>query len=117
MQEHDQDVEDKELTDLYAVLSQEQPPSSMDDKILAEARKAVEPAVFAKKASGPFSNWAVPVSLAAVIVLSVTVVVMIEKERPYSLTSQPEQPVLERMAESKSVGPKKDTQKNRYRKN
>ena len=112
MQEHDQDVEDKELTDLYAVLSQEQPPSSMDDKILAEAHKAVEPVVFAKKASGPFSNWAVPVSLAAVIVLSVTVVVMIEKERPYSLTSQPEQPVLERMAESKSVGPKKDTQKN-----
>lgn len=106
MQDNDQDKDDKYLSDLYSELSQEQPSASLDEKILSEARKEVgqqsvisendssgsEPDYsFRKKSAGPFSgNWGVPLSLAAVIVLSVSVVVMIEKDRPYSLTSPPE---------------------------
>jgi hypothetical protein len=101
MQDHDQDTDDKYLSDIYASLKQEQPSCEQDEKILAAARKPVatddaavaksNSSLIPKKAAGPFSGrWAVPVSLAAVIVLSVTVVVMIERERPYSLTSEPE---------------------------
>ena len=101
MQDHDQDTDDKYLSDIYASLKQEQPSSEQDEKILAAARKEVvtdnavvtksNSSLIPKKAAGPFSGrWAVPVSLAAVIVLSVTLVVMIERERPYSLTGMPE---------------------------
>ncbi|KPJ96608.1 MAG: hypothetical protein AMJ55_01900 [Gammaproteobacteria bacterium SG8_15] len=101
MQDHDEDTDDKYLSDIYASLKQEQPSSEQDEKILAAARKPVatddaavtksNSSLIPKKAAGPFSGrWAVPVSLAAVIVLSVTLVVMIERERPYSLTSEPE---------------------------
>lgn len=101
MQDHDQDTDDKYLSEIYASLKQEQPSSEQDEKILAAARKEVvtdnavvtkgDSSLIPKKAAGPFSGrWAVPVSLAAVIVLSVTLVVMIERERPYSLTSMPE---------------------------
>jgi hypothetical protein len=96
MQDQDQDTDDKYLSDLYAELKQEQPSSALDEKILAAARETVSSEsnvsdFIPKKAAGPFSGrWTVPVSLAAVIVLSVTLVVMIERERPYSLTGMPE---------------------------
>ena len=107
-QEHDQDSDDKSLSDLYAELSQEQPSSALDEKILAEAHKAVATdyttSLIPKKSSGPFSGkWTVPVSLAAVIVLSVTLLLMIEKERPYSITSMPEPPRVERKASQPNV--------------
>ncbi|HEY5602153.1 MAG TPA: hypothetical protein VIM41_03515 [Gammaproteobacteria bacterium] len=100
MQDHDQEPDDKFLSELYTGLSQEQPRAELDAKILAEAREVVATGKLeqyaARKASGPFQGrWTVPVSLAAVIVLSVTVVVMIERERPYSLTSSPETPRIE----------------------
>lgn len=110
MRDNETDTDDKYLSDLYSELSQEQPSESLDAKILSAARAEVSqskensdlspPGVssdaspdysFRKNNSGPFSgNWRIPVSLAAVIVLSVAVVVTIEKERPYSLTSPPE---------------------------
>ena len=95
MQDNDRDEDDKYLSDLYSELSQEQPSASLDEKILSQARhevteqktSGVETGVqgesFPKKGAGPFSGrWTAPVSLAAVIVLSVTVVVMIERDRP-----------------------------------
>ncbi|WP_455220924.1 hypothetical protein [Kaarinaea lacus] len=95
MQDNDNDADDKYFSDLYASLKQEQPSSELDEKILTAAREATTKddtsTLIPKKAGGPFSGkWSVPVSLAAVMVLSVTVVVMIERERPYSLTSEPE---------------------------
>ena len=106
MQDHDDNSDDnieddaggKALSDLYAALSQDQPPKSLDDKVLAAAHDKVASDVVAahssfskKQSASPFSGrWMVPASLAAVVVLSVVVITMIEKKRPYSITSLPE---------------------------
>lgn len=101
MHENDSDDIEKIISDLYSDVSQEKPSSALDEKILSEARKELQETSsdtvqnFHTKGSGPFSGrWTVPVSLAAVIILSVTVVVTIEKERPYQLTSPPDEPVM-----------------------
>lgn len=87
MQGNDRDSDDRMLSELYSDLSQEQPSATLDEKILADAHKAVAP----KRAAGPFSTaWAVPASLAAVIVLSVIVVTTIEQKEPDAISSFPE---------------------------
>lgn len=87
MQGDRRDSSDEKLSELYSELSQEQPSAALDEKILAEAHKAVAP----KRAAGPFSaTWAVPASLAAVIVLSVIVVTTIERKAPDATVSFPE---------------------------
>ena len=98
MHENDQDDIETLISDLYADASQEKPSSALDEKILSAAREDLQQKSadkgnsFSGKGASPFSGrWTVPVSLAAVIVLSVTVVVMIEKERPYQMTSPPEE--------------------------
>jgi len=109
---HDQDdkhanqnqatAEEQALSELYASLSEEQPPESMDEKILVRAHEMLAAEVVAEHASfkrkekrkstgSPFSgHWVVPASLAAVVVLSVILITVIEEQRPYSLTSLPE---------------------------
>jgi hypothetical protein len=101
MHENDSDDIEKIISDLYSDVSQEQPSSALDEKVLSEARQELQQNAsdniksFTKKGGGPFSgSWTVPVSLAAVIILSVTVVVTIEKERPYQLTSTPDEMVI-----------------------
>lgn len=101
-QNKDQDANEQFINDLYSELSQELPSSALDEKILSAARISAEQSSAAeendvidfasrRKGAGPFSgNWTVPASLAAVFILSVTVVVMIEKERPYAISSPPE---------------------------
>ncbi|WP_455375162.1 hypothetical protein [Kaarinaea lacus] len=98
MHENDQDDIETLISDLYADASEEKPSSALDEKILSAARKdlqqksAATENSFSGKGAGPFSGrWTVPASLAAVIILSVTVVVMIEKERPYQMTSPPDE--------------------------
>jgi len=108
MQDHDKDVDDEYFSELYASLKPEQPSSELDEKILKEAREATVTndvrELIPKKAGGPFSGkWSVPVSLAAVMVLSVTVVVMIEHDRPYSLTSLPEPTRQEQQVQEQQV--------------
>lgn len=105
MHENDQDELDKLISDLYSESSQESPSSAADEKILSQSRAELKDdsahsdkkdsvANFRSKGSSPFSGqWTVPASLAAVIVLSVTVVFMIERDRPYSLTSPPEESI------------------------
>ncbi len=94
MHENDQDDIEQLISDLYSDASQEQPSSELDEKIVSAAKKELQQQSVednSGKNAGLFSGkWSGPVSLAAVIVLSVTVVVTIEKERPYSLTSPPE---------------------------
>ncbi|WP_455202576.1 hypothetical protein [Kaarinaea lacus] len=86
MQGDRRDTSDETLSELYSELSQEQPSTALDEKILAEAHKAVAP----KRAAGPFSaSWAVPASMAAVIVLSVIVVTTIERKAPDATASFP----------------------------
>jgi|GEM_PF-614056 hypothetical protein len=71
---------DAELTALYRAAPAEEPPAALDDAIRAAARREVR--------AGPASadatrrRWYVPVSIAAVVVLSFTVVTLMKEEAP-----------------------------------
>jgi len=67
-----------DLSRLYARADKPEPPASLDKEILEAARKNVHPG---GRASGPYgAKWYVPVSLAAVLVLTVGVVVTLEQD-------------------------------------
>ena len=71
---------DDEISALYRDASQDSPPAHLDDAILAMAKREAQSK---PKAVSPFSGqWTLPFSLAAVIVLSVSVVTLVEKEAP-----------------------------------
>jgi hypothetical protein len=79
---------DPQLTALYRAGTDADPPGHLDDAIRAAARREV--------AAGPrrhgLRRWSVPVSLAAVVVLSVTVVTMMRErgaDRPETLALPP----------------------------
>lgn len=75
-----------DLSRLYRDGHLEEPPSRLDDKILSEARNAVAPP---KLSSCPHAFRAAPVALAAVMVLSVTVVLLMSRETGESLHTDP----------------------------
>lgn len=98
MSKHDKDTDEQYISELYSALSDESTPAELDKKILAEAQQAVvnssetgaDEFVVSKKGVGSsLRQWRTPFSLAAVIVLSVTVVVTIEKDRSSELMSPP----------------------------
>ena len=72
---------DDELTAYYRAASADAPPAALDDAIRAAARRAVgarpRPAGFAFPHS-----WRVPLSVAAVMVLSVSMVTLLREEAP-----------------------------------
>ena len=71
--------EDEQLSSLYKDIEQEVPASHLDDAILAAARR--ETTSRPRPAYSPFSNnWRVPVSLAAVLVLSIGLVNLMENQ-------------------------------------
>ena len=79
-----------DLQEAYASLEDDSPSASTDAAILAAAANAVHLET-TKRASGPFgSHWTVPTSLAAVVVLSVSVVFLVERESV--LTYEPAAP-------------------------
>jgi hypothetical protein len=61
--------EDRELSERYRDLGREEPPQALDEKILAAARRR-----------HGMRRWAFPLSIAAVIVLSVTVTLEMQRE-------------------------------------
>ena len=65
------------LSRVYQSGPRSEPPSHLDESILAEARKAVKSKK--KGLHSPF-GWGAPVSLAAVVILSVTVVLLMSRE-------------------------------------
>jgi hypothetical protein len=76
---------DEEISALYRDASQEPPPAHLDDAILAAAKREVRAR---PKSLSPFSTkWTLPFSLAAVIVLSVSVVTLVKKESPREIAS------------------------------
>lgn len=76
---------DEEISALYRDASQEHPPAHLDDAILAAAKREVRAG---PKPLSPFSTkWTLPFSLAAVIVLSVSVVTLVQKESPREIAS------------------------------
>jgi hypothetical protein len=63
----------RHVSQKYGELGREEPPRALDDAILAAARHSVRPWT---------QRWAVPLSIAAVLVLSVTVTLRIQQEQP-----------------------------------
>lgn len=68
-----------ELRARYRAASQEEPSAQVDDAVLASAHRAVRSRP--RLASSPFaSSWRVPLSIAAVLVVSVTVTLMVVRD-------------------------------------
>jgi len=72
---------DDALRKRYRELATEEPSAALDDAIRAAARRAVSSGPGAIRKPGA-ARWAVPVSLAAVLFLSFSVVMRLEKEAP-----------------------------------
>lgn len=93
---------DAQLAADYKAASAEMPPASFDDRIRAAARREV--------GAGPrrqsrWSAWQVPVSLAAVVVLSVTIVLMMRDEGIDRVEPELLPPAAEAVAPQKAVEP------------
>lgn len=77
--ENDNMQNDKQLSGLYRQTANEQPPRHLDDAILAAARRETNSKPH--PAFTPFSsNWRVPVSLAAVLVLTISIVNLMQDD-------------------------------------
>jgi len=90
--------EDPRVSAGYQALGRENPPEALDAAILAASRRAV--------GAGPRRNrlrrWALPVSIAAVVVLTMSIVVRIQLERPDLETATPV-PVTPQVLEDKAT--------------
>jgi len=90
--------EDPRVSAGYQALGRESPPEALDAAILAASRRAV--------GAGPRRNrlrrWALPVSIAAVVVLTMSIVVRIQLERPDLETATPV-PVAPQVLEEKAA--------------
>lgn len=92
--------DDKELNDYlegnsdisnrYRASSTVEPPAHLDEKILSAAKEAVTDTKQKSKVVFHKSRWALPVSIAAVITLSVSLVITIQQETGQPLISEPE---------------------------
>ena len=78
--------DDDRIKDLYRQSATEQPPAHLDEAILAASRKAVS----AKPRSAtPFSGrWQLPVSMAAVLIVTVLLVPLLQEEPPDLVTPE-----------------------------
>ncbi len=79
MAEHD-DHEDPRLSGAYQRLGKENPPQAIDAAILAASRRAVRARPVAT--GGRLRRWALPISIAAVVVLTMSVTLRVQLERP-----------------------------------
>lgn len=78
---------DPVLDRAYAALPREEPPARLDDSIRAAARREVRAGP--RLIGAALRRWRVPVSIAAVIVLSVTVVLLMREEGADRLQTVP----------------------------
>jgi len=96
------DIDDKKISDVYRKAASEQPPSALDQRILAAAH-AREPKNTGKVSTSPFSsNWVVPLSLAATVLLTISVVMTIP-DADFQRTSELDY-VAPRSADEQSAG-------------
>jgi hypothetical protein len=77
MSEHDDN-----LSRRYRELAREEPPAALDASILAASRRAVQKPALSRR-------WAMPVSIAAVLVLAFGVTLQMQREEPGIETSVP----------------------------
>jgi hypothetical protein len=84
---HNDMERDGKLTALYRAAGEDVPPAALDDAILAAARRAA--GARPRTAGYAFGHaWRVPLSIAAVVVLSVSLVTVMREEAP-ELTEPP----------------------------
>ena len=82
----DRTERDAGLTALYRAAAREEPPPALDDAIRAAARRAVSSQP--RRMSAPFiRSWRVPLSIAAVMVLTVSLVTIMREEAPEIMMS------------------------------
>lgn len=74
----DPQARDERVSRAYRDLGDAQPPAALDAAVLAASREALRRPAPRSWAS----RWAVPVSIAAVLVISVTVALQVEDQRP-----------------------------------
>ena len=74
----DDELQDKELTRLYREAAREQPSAQLDARMLAAAHAAARPAA-GPAATSWISSWRVPVALAATVLLSFTLTLLIRE--------------------------------------
>ena len=91
------------LRQQHRMASQEEPPVALDEAIRAAARREVGARPRAIGA-GFGGSWRVPASIAAVVVVSVTVAVMVVQHEPQSLATRERRPT----AHPAQVGTSKD---------
>ena len=72
-------VGDPQVSAAYRALAAEEPPRALDEAILAASRSP---------AKGWTQRWALPLSLAAVMVLSVVVTLRVQQEQPELVTAE-----------------------------
>ena len=99
----DDDLRDMELTRLYRETAREQPSSELDARTLAAARAAASP-LATPAATSWISSWRIPVALAAAIVLSFTLTLLV-REGEEGPTPAPDQPVASPGAPQSNAGP------------
>lgn len=75
------DARDSKLSSLYQAGEQLEPPPDFDDQILAAARKEVRAGPRRAARTG-LSPWLIPLSTAAVLVLTVSMVTLMRHEQP-----------------------------------
>jgi hypothetical protein len=79
---------DSRISALYRSAAAEEPPAAVDDAIRAAARRAV--AAGPRRVDAPFKRWKVPLALAAVVVLSVSVVTScVRKRQSFTAAGRP----------------------------
>jgi hypothetical protein len=83
---------DELLSARYRELSRLEPPARLDDAILAASRRAVHAGPASMRRISWSRRMALPVSLAAVVVLSVMVSVHVNEERPDLVSTAPSAP-------------------------
>lgn len=94
------------LSDLYQAQAQDEPSLEIDQAILAASRRAVKSRP--RSILSPFGNhWAVPTSIAAMLVITVTLSVMMKEEIKDPLAI--ESPILEQTAPAPSPVPALDS--------
>ena len=85
-------TDEEKISRLYHADSNEAPSSQLDDAILSAARDAVHKPAADKniKAKSPFSgSWPATVSIAAVLIITVILVPLIEQDTPLPTSAEP----------------------------
>jgi len=102
MAEHDDShaPHDARVSAGYRALGEDSPPQALDAAILAASRRAV--GAGPRRAGFSVRRWALPVSVAAVVVLTMSLVVRVQLERPDLETAAPI-PAAPAVAEKKAA--------------